>query len=103
MAGAVGIVGLVYAAMKMEPYGAAQPEYGVSIGSIYDDVWPQGEGNHFCPPEEVGGPVVYTRHRYPHRTGHEVATFIEQGWPALTRPRPQDYDWYASPPSEVTL
>lgn len=101
--GAVAVVGLIYAAVKMEPFGAVQPEYGVAVGSIYQDVHPDEEGDHFCRPETVGGPVVNTRHRYPSRAGHEISTLIEQGFPALSRPRPQDYDWYAYPPSEVTL
>jgi len=104
---AIGIAVLVYTAIKMEPYGMKQQRYadevGVSIGGIFDEIHPHEEGNHFCHPDMVGGPVVYLPHMYPPRVGHEITTLMEFGFPALQREKPQDYDWIVRPPSEDTL
>lgn len=107
----VGIIALIYVARKIEPNSGpgSQPrrargtEEGISIGGIFDEIWPHEEGDHFCHPKYVGGPVVYTRHRYPHRVGHEIATVLELGFPAMLVQKPQDYDWICDPPSEATL
>lgn len=105
----LGIIALLVVAKKLEPQSGPQTQprkpadMGVNVAGIFEDIWPKGEGDHFCHPDMSPTPMVYTPHRYPHRAGHEIATVIERGFPAMLVRKPQDYDWIIDPPSEATL
>lgn len=102
--GALGVV--VWFARKSMPYGGAQPRYqdeGVDIAGIFSDIHPDITQPHFVRPEFHVGPTVVTQHRYPAYPGQELSVLIKEGFAPLCRPRPQDYDWLAQPPSEEVI
>jgi len=49
---------------------------------------------------DVYGSVV-SRHRYPSGCAQNVTALIFRGWDPLSRPAPQDADWFRDPPSDV--
>ena len=52
---------------------------------------------------EFGGPVMYTKHRYPHVCGQEITTVLHRGWSVADVPRDPQSVWMVRPPSELVL
>lgn len=102
--GALALVAAVYVWRDSEdPKYQTDATVAVDFGGMFSVVHPKGVGEHFCPPDVIGGPVVFTRHRYPNRAGHEITAMIAGGFAPLMRRKPSDYEWMIEPPSEVTL
>lgn len=55
------------------------------------------------PDEQVGGEIIYSKHRYPDRVGGNLTTVIHYGHSALSVPHEHDFQWIVNPPSEQTL
>lgn len=55
------------------------------------------------PDEQVGGQVVFSKHRYPDRVGGNVTTVIHFGHTAMSIPHEHDFQWLVNPPSEQTF
>lgn len=105
--GVVGILGLIAAVYMWrdseDPKYQTDASVAVDFGGMFSVIHPKGVGEHFCPPDVIGGPTVFTRHRYPNRAGHEITAMITGGFAPLIRRKPRDVEWMMEPPSEATL
>lgn len=98
LAGAA-LAAVFYAGWKLLPQGAMQSRYQLPTAGLPSNVNETPSG--FMDARDYTGGAVILPHRYPQVAGQEITTLIQYGMAPLFRPRPQDFDWYASPPSEM--
>lgn len=105
IAGAIAILGgMIYWLRQAMPVGAMQPRFetqGADIAGMYSDVTAPIPTLTFVPHEPMDYRTVTLPVRYPVKAGTNISALIEHGFAPLWRPRPQNYDWLANPPSEM--
>lgn len=104
----VAFVALIaYIAYDKSDTGQSRYEQGTLVNTAFNAISATinelDTGDHYFHPAYCvpGQTQIFTAHKYPAVSGGSISTLFHHGMDRLSKPAPQDNDWFVRPPGEV--